>query len=493
MRYLVIDLGSSSGKIYLARYSEGRKMEMEEIDHFLMNRSQIQGHVATNVFYIYDRILGVLKQLVRKGIQVQAMGIDSWCSDFAIVDMDSGAITLPVFYRDPWTDNYEEKIEKILDYESIYQLTSQRKISNSTLCQLLAYKEEYPRGLKGNKKILFLGDVLMYLFTGNLCSEVSVASYSQLYSTRKEAWEDRMFQIFDIPKGIQPPVARPGTVLGSVRGTLLKAIGAEDIKVVAPAVHDTASAAMAVAAREEENWAFLATGSWFLMSMETEQVADLDQSFRYQLSNTGLAFVKVLLKKNITAMWLVQECKRQWDGMGYNFSYPELAELAEHAEEFYAAIDTEYEGFNHPEDMVEEIRKFLNKTGQKVPKAEEIGQIVRIIYESIAFQSCRALKMLEDTRGQEMDVLYVIGGASRIRLLNQFLADVTGLPVRTGPSEASAMGNALLQAYGMGQIGSEEEMRKVAGNSWEEEEYLPKEHGKWLQQYQKYRGSCIRD
>lgn len=490
MRYLVIDLGSSNGKIYLARYSDDKKMEMEEIDRFPMNRSQIQGHIATNVFYIYDRILGVLKQLIRKGIKVQAMGIDSWCSDFSIVDMDSGAITLPVFYRDPWTDGYEEKVEKILDYENIYQLTSQRRIPNSTLCQLLAYKEEYPRGLEGNKRILFLGDLLMYLFTGNLCSEVSVASYSQLYSMKKESWEDQIFRIFDIPKTIQPPVARPGTVLGSVRSAVLKEAGAEDIKVVAPAVHDTASAAVAVAARKGENWAFLATGSWFLMSMETEQVENLEKSCRYQLSNTGLAFGKVLLKKNITAMWLVQECKRQWDGMGYNFSYPELAE---HAEEFYAGIDTEYEGFNHPEDMVGEIRKFLNDTGQKVPKAEEIGQIMRIIYESIAFQSCRALKMLEDTRGQKTEVLYVIGGASRIRLLNQFLADVTGLPVRIGPSEASAMGNALLQAYGMGQIGSEEEVRKVAGNSWKEEEYLPREHGKWLKQYQNYRRSCIRE
>lgn len=490
MQHLVVDLGSSNGKIYLARIKEDKTMVLEETDRFPMERSFFQGHLSTNIFAVYDRICQVIRKLAEKGVQIDTIGIDSWCSDFCLIDLDSGLVQMPVFYRDARTDGVDRLVEKVMDYEEIYRLTTQRRLPSSTLCQLLAYKEEYPHGLEGNKKILFLGDLLMYLLTGNLCSEVSVASYSQLFSTDKEGWEEEMFARFEIPQSICPPVVRAGTVLGSIKPQLVAFLGVKEVKVITPAVHDTSSAAVSVPALLGEHFAFLATGSWFLMSMELKKPADIEKSYRYGLSNTGLAFGSVLLKKNITAMWIVQECKKQWDRMGMSYTYPQLADLAGGANAFFAVLDTEDEKFFHPENMVDAICQYLRETGQNVPREQDAGQIIRIVYESIVLQSVRALNMLKDTTGETVDVLYVIGGANRIELLNQFLSDATGLPVRTGPAEASAAGNALFQAYGAGLLESEEEMRSVIRNTFESEEYRPREHSVWVKQYERYIKIC---
>lgn len=484
MRYLVVDIGSGSVKIYLAALDDRKRFTMEEADRFETGRTSLEGHTVTNVFAVYDRICEVIRKLGRKGIKIDAMGIDSWCSDYGILDMDSGAVTIPVFYRDPRTDGYGRRVEQVMDYREIYRLTTQRRIENSTLCQLLAYRDEYPRGLDGAKKLLFIGDLLMYLFTGKLCSEVSVASYSQLYSTERDMWAEEILEAYQLPKSLMPPVVPAGTVLGNIRRELRSFLGIGEVKVVAPAVHDTSSAAVTVPAGEGENWAFLATGSWFLMSMETEQVYCNEAAYRYQLTSTGLAFGNILLKKNITAMWLLQECKRKWDEKyakisPEGYSYAEIAKMAEEAEAFAGIIDTEYEGFVHPADMVEEIRGYLARTGQKVPEYGDIGQITRIIYESIALQSKRALEMLREVTGKQIDLLYIIGGANRVSLLNQLIADAAGIPVRVGPSEATAVGNALLQAYGMGQVESEEEIRKIVREYEEIVEYYPKEEIIW--------------
>lgn len=491
MWHLVVDLGSSNGKIYLAELKENQTMVLEETDRFEMKRSIYQGHLCTDVFAVYDLICESIKRLTAEGRQIDTIGIDSWSSDYSLIDRDSGMIGMPVFYRDERTDGMEEEVEKVLDYREIYRLTTQRRLKSSTLCQLLAYKKEYPQGLSGNKKLLFLGDLLMYFFTGNLCSEVSVASYSQLFNMDKENWEKEMFERFQIPAAICPPVVRAGTRLGKVRQPLLEDLGLKDTEIITPAVHDTSSAAVAVPALPGEKFAFLATGSWFLMSMEVVQTADLAKSCEYGLSNTGLAFGKVLLKKNITAMWLVQECRRQWEQMGLKFSYPQLARLAGEAEAFQGMVDTEDESFYHPEYMVTAVCRYLSRTGQKVPDETDAGQIIRIIYESIVMQSKRALLMLEDTTAVRADVLYVIGGASRVALMNQFLSDATGLPVRTGPAEASAVGNALLQAYGAGLVWSEDEMREIVRNTFDIEEYRPKNHEIWSGQYERYMQLCM--
>ena len=486
MRSLVVDIGSSNVKVYLAEMQADKVLYMKEADRFATERSFYLGHLSTDIFAIYDRICRVVMSLAKQGVSIDSIGIDSWCSDFGILDLDSGSISMPVFYRDGRTAGSLEKVEAVMGYEEIYRRTGQRKLKDSTLCQLLAYMEEYPQGLWGSKKLLFLGDMLMYLFTGVACSELSVASYSQLYNMQKGEWDFHMLARYGIPEEIMPPVVPPGTRVGTIRKDLARYLGIGRVSAVMPAVHDTASAGTAVPAEAGKTWAFLATGSWFLMSMELDAPADAGKSYEYQLSNTGMAFGKVLLKKNITAMWLVQECRKRWKERGLNYEYGELKEMACRAEPFRGMIDTEYEGFCNPEDMVQEICLYLKDTGQEAPGEEDAGQIVRIIYESIALRSAEALDMLEDAAGRKIEVLYVIGGANRIELLNQFLADATGLAVKTGPSEASAVGNALLQAYGTGMVASQQELRSVSQAMCQIEEYQPRDAGQWKKRRREY-------
>ena len=266
MQHLVIDLGSSNGKIYLVHLDANKKIMFNEVERFQVERLFFRGHVCTNLPAIYDKICNTIVQLIRKGASIDTLGIDSWCSDYGIIDKAEGTVSIPVFYRDHRTDGVPSEIEHIMDYKEIYWLTTQRKIPDSTLCQLIAYKKEYPKGLEGDKKLLFLGDLLMYLFTGNLCSEISVASYSQMFSIKNECWEDEILNKFGIPKEICPPVAKPGTILGEIQKPLADFLGVKNVKVVVPAVHDTASAAVAVPAKPGEKWAFLATGiqAWHL-------------------------------------------------------------------------------------------------------------------------------------------------------------------------------------------------------------------------------------
>lgn len=492
MNYLVVDIGSSNGKIYLARLSETKEFQMEEIDRFDTERSFWEGHITTDIFSIYERICKNLKRLSRKRIRIDGMGIDSWCSDFCVLDLDSGTISNPVFYRDKRTDGYEELISEIMDYRELYELTSQRRIPDSTLCQMISYKKEYPFGLEGNKRILFIGDTLMYLFTGKICSEASVASYSQMFNMKKGVWENKIFRRFGIPVNIQPPVVNAGTILGKIRKDLEEYLGIDSISVVTPAIHDTSSAVVAIPAKKEEKWAFLATGSWFLMGMEAEGSVNMEKAFQYQLSNTGLAFDKTLLKKNIMGMWLLQECKRQWEIMGLSYTWAEIAELAESAKAFSGMIDADNYRFYHPDDMLEEIVTYLKETGQKIPDKKDVGAVARIIYESIVFKVAAAVEMLKDTTGEKIDVLYVIGGANRVRLLNQFLADILDMKVITGPSEASAAGNAMLQAYGLKEVSSGEEIREIIRSSVKMEEYYPEKNPEWKKQQEKYQLLCCK-
>lgn len=495
MKYLVADIGSSNGKIYLAELLQDQKLYLEEVDRFETLRSFQDGHIVTDIIRIYEHLCRILQLLKKKGIYVDSIGIDTWCSDFVLIDMDSGMIKNPVFYRDKWTDGYREKVEEKFDPEELYGLVTQRRVSETTLCQLLAYLEEHKNGLRGNKKILFLGDALMYLFTGRICSELSVASYSQMFNTQKNRWENEVFERFQIPEHIQPPVVNAGTVLGKIDKNLQQFLGINEVKVVAPAVHDTASAIVSVPAFPEEKWAVLATGSWYLMAMETEKIDNLREAYEGQFSNTGLAFGKKLTKKNITGMWLLQECRKQWGG----YSYEKITKLAEEAKPFYAMVDTEFSGFYHPENMLNEILAYLRETGQKVPDENDVGQITRIIYESIILKVAEAFDMLQVVTDQKVDVVYVIGGGIRIEMMNQFLADALGITVRLGPVEASAVGNALLQAYGLGEIHSEEEIREIVRKNIPSQEYNPIDQLSWrkaLEQFKKVckteqRGECI--
>ena len=489
-QYLAVDLGSSNGKILQASLGEDGTLRMREAGRFATPRVWMGGHLCIDLYGVYEEICRTLMTLGKKQVPVRSIGVDAWVSDFGIVDAHGDMKGLPVFYRDRRTNGMPAEVEKVISYRELYGLTRQRKTQDTTLCQMIALLKERPDAFKEGDRIMHLGDLLMYFFSGRVCSEISAASYSQLFDMKKQCWEDRVFDLFGIPKSIRPPVVHAGEYLGQISKKHAAFLGTNQFDVIAPATHDTSSAGVAVPAEAGTNWAFIATGSWYLVSMELDEPADSELSYRYNLSNTGLAFGKTLLKRNVCAMWLIQECRRQWEKMGLACDYPRIAALAAQAVPFYAVIDTEDESFYNPDDMVGSITEYLKRTGQRPVSREDIGQIARIIYESIAFKCRYALEALKKTTGRKVDIVYVIGGASGVAFLNQMLAEAMNMEVISAPGEASAAGNILMQAVGTGELKNEEEVRAVVRKTFPMEHYRPEEPEAWDRKYPEFLQLC---
>ena len=489
-KHLSIDIGSSNAKAMLLELDGGGKLKMELVYRFPTPKTILNGYLCTDTFRIYEEICQALRLLGQRGVQVNTMGIDSWSSDFGFVNPDGIQIGMPAFYRDGRCKGMSERIAEKIRYERLYELTTQRKMIESALCQLLAVQEQQPHLLSEGNKLLFVADLLMQQFSGRICSEITLASYSQMFSMKKEAWEDEVFQLFGIPTSIQPEIVHPGCALGSISPRMAKWLGINQLEMIAPAGHDTSSAVAAVPAEPGKNWAFIATGSWFLVGMELDQVADPALSYRYTLSNTGLAFHKVMLKRNIMGMWLLQECKRCWDAMGLHLEYAEIAALAQQAEPFYAMLDTEDETFFNPEDMPQAIADYLHRTQQRAVEKTDVGRIARMIYESISMKCRYALEKVQEAAGMAVEQVYIIGGANRVGFLNDMIASACNMPLICGPTEASSLGNGLLQAYGSGELAGLEELRRTVRQNMEETTHWPTDHQAWDSRYTAFLELC---
>lgn len=486
--HLAVDMGSSNGKVMMATVTGDRKLQMEEVHRFPTPRTNILGHIYTDIFSMYDNICEAVTKLGRSGVQIRSLGVDAWSTDYGIINSDGKLIGLPYFYRDSRISGVlEDVVLKKISYEELYKLTPQRRVPETTLCQLIAEMRDNPHALEDGGKVLFLSDLIMYMLTGVARSEFSVASYSQMFNMKTMDWEDKIFDMFGIPKSCRVPVIHAGDTVGKVDAEFAKWCGVNRFDVIAPATHDTSSAGVCVPVESgRDDWAFIATGTWYLVSMQLDKPADDYYSCKYSLSNTGLAFKKTLLKSNISALWPIQECKRIWAKMGLDLSYGDIVEQTKKAKPFMGMIDSDDMRFFNPENMPLEICSYLKESGQCSLEPDDVGQISRIIYESLAIRCAFALEMLKIASGKKVNTLYIIGGGSVVDILNQYIADVTGTEVVTGPREASSMGNALLQAYGCGEIASLDEAREIVRNTVQQRSFKPEDTEIWKRQYEKF-------
>lgn len=488
--HLAVDVGSSNGKLVLSEWTPEGRLRCREIGRFATPRTWLGGHICIDTYRIYDEICACLGRLAAEGVYIDSLGVDSWSSDYGIVTPEGQQLGLPIFYRDYRTYGMPEEVEKVISYAELYPLTTQRRMQDSSLCQLLAHRREMPGSLENGNQILFLADLIMFYFTGRRCSEMTLASYSQLYSMEKMRWEDRVFDLFGLPKSLQSEIVHPCQKLGMVSGRAAAQLGTKPFAVVAPAGHDTSSAVAAVPAVEGRNWAFIATGTWFLVGMELDAPMNLPLGYRFNCSNTGLAFHRTMLKRNVMAMWLFQRCKAEWERMGIRDSYAEMDEKAAKARPFYAMLDTECVDFYNPDDMLRAIADYLRKTDQPAVGKDDVGQIARIMHEAIALKCAYSIACLEKITGQTLDVIYLVGGVSGTDILCRMVASACGKEVAAGVPEASSVGNCLLQACGCGEIGSESEIRAIVARNYPLRRYYPRDAESWREQYARYCAFC---
>jgi len=328
---------------------------------------------------------------------------------------------------------------------------------------------------------------LNYLFTGVKKAEFTIASTSQMLNPKTMTWAGELFDAFNVPVSLMQEIVLPGTIVGTLTDVIAKETGMGKIPVIAVGAHDTASAIASVPA-EGENWAYLSSGTWSLMGIETRKPLIDKKTEAMNFTNEGGVEGTFRFLKNITGLWLLEQCRKEWEQE--NYSYEQLVNMAKAEKPFQYFVDPDFPDFLNPENMVTAISNYCSRTGQKTP--ETIGQFVRCIFESLAMKYRYTMELLKKVSPHPIEKLHVIGGGSKNAYLCQFTANAIGMPVIAGPAEGTAMGNLLVQAMALGHLNSLADIRKVVCNSVETEIYLPRDTAEWDKAYERFRVSGSR-
>jgi sugar (pentulose or hexulose) kinase len=459
----------------------GDRLSLQEIHRFANKPIEEDGSLRWNFEALLSEVkAGISKAAKAAKGQVSGIGFDSWGVDFGLVDSEGELIENPYHYRDSRTNGLREKAFELMSKRAIYENTGLQFLPFNTVYQLLAMRLANSTALAKAKKVVFMADLFPYYLCGRLCAEYTLASTSQLMDMRSGQWSKEIFDGLSLPIGIMPDIVDAGTTVGQLKTEIAKELGCEQIPVIAVASHDTGSAVAAVPAADA-NWAYISSGTWSLIGVEVPEAIINDKSFEHSFTNEGGVENTIRLLKNIMGLWLVQECRRQWQREGLEFSYPKLTEMAAKARPFTAYIEPDRGEFLAPGDMPARINDYLATKGRD--RIDDKGQMIRMILESLAFKYRWALEKIEEITGGQIDCLHIVGGGIQNELLCQFAANATGKRVITGPIEATASGNILMQAKAAGQIESLAEARAIVRNSFELKEYQPQDTSLWDGEY----------
>ena len=481
--YIAVDLGAESGRVMLGRVADGR-LSLEQVHRFSNGPVEQQGSLRWD----FDRLMSEIKTGIgmaakTAGGDIRGIGVDTWGVDFGLLGADGRLLEKPYHYRDSRTNGMMDKAFEKMPKRRVYENTGIQFMQLNSLYQLLAMRLANSDVLAKTDRLLFMADLFSYFLCGKAFGEYTLASTSQMMDMKTGEWSKPIFDELSLPMKIMPQVTMPGTIVGELTPEVAKEIGCGRIPVIAIGSHDTASAVLGVPGGGDK-WAYLSSGTWSLMGVELPHAIVNDKTFAYEFTNEGGVENTIRLLKNIMGLWLVQECKRQWQREGQDLSYGELAEMATKAKPFFGYVNCDNSDFLAPGDMPSRINKCLSDTGQK--PTQDKGQMVRLILESLAMKYRSVLNAIEDVTGKGIETLHIVGGGIQNELLCQFTADATGLKVVTGPIEATASGNILMQARATGQLQSIDEARQVVRDSFEMKEYLPQNVSLWEQQYKQF-------
>lgn len=471
--FLAFDIGATSGRAVVG-VLDGVKFEMHEISRFPNDMLEIHGRHYWNIFSLFSSLKESLRVCAREGIAIDSIGIDTWGVDFGCIGADGSILGLPRAYRDPYTEGEPERFFGKISRETVYGLTGIQVMNFNSLYQLSAMTREGFSPLLAAEKILFIPDLLSYMLTGNMVCEYTDASTSQILNPATKRFEPSLLRAAGVKPTLLEPVVMPGTKVGTLTDEIAESTGVGKVPVIAVAGHDTASAVAAVPA-EGNNFAYLSSGTWSLMGIETEEPIINEASFRHNFTNEGGIEGTTRFLKNITGMWLLEQCRREWEKEGVKYSYQEIVEMAQSASGFTGTVNPDDARFSNPESMTSAIASYCSQAGVPVP--ENHAQYVRCIFSSLAGRYGQVLDMLREIAPFPIEKLHVIGGGSKNALLNRMTADVTGIPVVAGPSEATAIGNCMVQAKAAGIVSDRKEMRRLIARCIPTETFMPEKAG----------------
>jgi rhamnulokinase len=463
--YLAVDLGAESGRVVLGRF-DGEHVSLEEIHRFPNTPVRLPDGLHWDVLRMLSEVKDGLAKAVRK-TRVEGVGVDSWGVDFGLLDRDGALVSNPYHHRDARTEGMIEEAFRLVQKEEIYQTTGIQFLPINTLYQLLAMRGS-PL-LEAAETMLLIPDLMNYWLTGEKVCEYTNATTTQLLDL-EGGWSRDLFEAMDLPSRILTPVVPPATALGPLLPETAEEVGAAP-SVFAVATHDTASAVVAVPARGED-FAYISSGTWSLVGVESHGPVVTREAMEANFTNEGGFGARTRFLKNVMGLWILQECRRKWAREGHDYSYDELARLAEDAPPAGPLIDPDHPAFLSPGDMPARIQSFCEETGQGPPKGS--ASVARCVFESLALKYTHAIEQAQSLTGRTIETINVVGGGSQNALLCQLTADAAGLPVVAGPVEATAIGNVMMQAFAQDRVGSLEEIRTTVHDSFEASTYEPK-------------------
>ena len=486
--YLAVDLGAESGRTILGSLDD-KKLTLTETHRFANGPVRLPDGLHWDVLRLWSEIktgIGISSAKVEGSLD--SIGLDTWGVDFALLDRQGALLSNPFHYRDERTDGMFEKAFERMPRAEIFANTGIQFMQINTLYQLLALVIQKSPLLDIAKTFVTIPDLLNYWLSGEITNEFTNATTTQCLDPHKRNWALPVLDVMNIPAHLFRPVTEPGTPIGALLPRVAEEISVGEVRVIIPACHDTGSSVVAVPARGQD-FAWISSGTWSILGAEVMEPCVNDKALEYNFTNEGGVFGTWRLSKNIMGLWIIQECKRTWAHQGEDLSYDEITRLAAEAKPFLAVIDPDHDRFLHPGEMPERIRTYCADTNQSVPQTK--GQILRVALESLALKYRCVLERLEELAGKRLDPIHIIGGGTKNRLLNQFTADATCRTVITGPVEATAIGNVLMQAIGLKHLNSLEEAREVVRRSFTPEVYEPKNTADWEEAYTRLKKASI--
>jgi rhamnulokinase len=485
VRLAAIDLGAESGRVVVGTF-DGSRLSVEDVYRFPNVPVPVAGTLHWDVLRLFGDIVTGLRKAGSTG-PIASVGVDTWGVDFGLLDARGRLLANPVHYRDTRTDGMVEAACAVVPRDEIYATTGIQFMPINSLYQLLSMARAGDPLLRQADRLLMMADLFAHFLSGASVAEYTLASTGQALDAVARDWARPMLERLGIPTGLLPEIVPPGTVAGPLLADLAGASGLGSTRVILPGSHDTASAVVGTPIASPST-AYLSSGTWSLIGLEVPQPVISPVSQRANLTNEGGVAGTIRLLRNVVGLWLVQESRRALWPTGDAPSYEDLAGMAGTAPAFTAFIDPDDERFLRPGDLPARVREFCAETGQPVPA--DTGTLMRVLLESLALRYAAAIDQLAAASGYPIEALHIVGGGANHRLLCRLTAGATGLAVRAGPVEATAIGNLAVQAIAAGELASVAEARELVARSFPITTYDPA--GDWAEARARFAGIVAR-
>lgn len=465
--YLAIDIGASSGRHMLGHLEDG-KMLLEEVHRFENGIALKEGELCWDLGRLFSEIKAGMRKCKEIGKIPKSVGIDTWAVDFVLLDEEDRVLGNTASYRDSRTKGMDEEVYSIISEENLYERTGIQKQIFNTIYQLMAVKKKHPEHLQKAKSLLMIPDYFHYLLSGVKKTEYTNATTTQLVSPKTKDWDRELIGMLNFPQDIFQNIVTPGTILGGLIKTVQEEIG-YDCQVVLPATHDTGSAIIAVPSNKDSTL-YISSGTWSLMGVERNEADCSLKSREMNFTNEGGFNYRFRYLKNIMGLWMIQSVKKE---LSTQYTFAELCEMASE-ETISSIVDCNSSCFLAPESMIEAIKSYCRETSQIEPNTA--GELAAVIYNSLGACYGKTIKEIEELTDSSYDQIHVVGGGANAQYLNELTARYTGRKVVAGPTEATAIGNIMVQMIREIELKDIYEARDCVFNSFEIKIHENKEH-----------------